>query len=484
MASDKKEFFVSLDLKSNSLLNFAVDVAPSKPTTGGVVGQLKSYEGKLYISGGEGKGYSELGTAEDISAVSTKLDTLTERVTAVESTAGSSATDLSALTTRVSTAEDEIDSLQTGLETAQGDISGLKTSMSTATGDISALKTTVGDATSGLVKKVNDNATAITTKADAASVYTTTQIDTKVADLTGKIDLKANSADVYTKSAIDTALGNYYLKTQTYSQSQVDAKISAASTKAYKIKGSVDTFDKLPQTGQVEGDVWNVLAAFSIDSKPYPAGTNVVWADGAWDPLGGIVDLAPYALAETVSTLESTLIGLISAKVDKDTYTAAINAIQTSLDSKASSTELSEGLDAKVDKTAYATDKSNLQEAIDSKVAANAAITAGTYPKITFDTKGLVTGGENLAASDIPTITASKISDFDTKARAAVRYQTTSASGASVTVTHGLNVDFPHVAVYNAAKEEIITHVAIQDANTVIVSGNEDLGAITIVVSA
>lgn len=482
MASDKKEFFVSLDLKNNSLLNFAVDVAATEPTTGGVAGQLKSYGGKLYIS--NGTKYAKLGEASEISTVASDLEALTTRVTAVESTAGSSATDLSALTTRVSTAEGEIDTLQSDLGTAQGDISTLKTSMSTATGDISALKTTVGDASSGLVKKVNDNATEVAKKANADDVYTKVEVNTKVTDLTDKIDLKANSADVYTKTAIDTTLGNYYLKTETYSQSQVDAKISAASTKAYKIRGSVDTFDKLPQTGQVEGDVYNVLAAFSIDSKPYPAGTNVVWAEGKWDPLGGIVDLAPYALAETVSTLDTTLRALIGAKVDKSTYDSAISAIQTSLDGKASSTALSEGLALKVDKSAYSTDKTALQDDIDSRVVANSAITAGTYPKISFDTKGLVTGGTGLEAGDIPEITASKISDFATKARAAVRYQTTSNSGASVTVTHGLNVDFPHVAVYNAAKEEIITHVAVQDANTVIVSGNEDLGAITIVVSA
>ena len=42
---------------------------------------------------------------------------------------------------------------------------------------------------------------------------------------------------------------------------------------------------------------------------------------------------------------------------------------------------------------------------------------AGTYPKVTINAKGLVTSGTNLIASDIPTITASKISDFDTQVR-------------------------------------------------------------------
>lgn len=42
-------------------------------------------------------------------------------------------------------------------------------------------------------------------------------------------------------------------------------------------------------------------------------------------------------------------------------------------------------------------------------VAKNAAIAAGTGTKITYDSKGLVTGSTNLSASDIPNIDASKI---------------------------------------------------------------------------
>ena len=43
--------------------------------------------------------------------------------------------------------------------------------------------------------------------------------------------------------------------------------------------------------------------------------------------------------------------------------------------------------------------------------------TAGTYTKVTTDAKGRVTSGTTLSATDIPTLTASKISDFDTQVR-------------------------------------------------------------------
>jgi hypothetical protein len=55
--------------------------------------------------------------------------------------------------------------------------------------------------------------------------------------------------------------------------------------------------------------------------------------------------------------------------------------------------------------------QTDLQTALDGKVDENAAITASTKTKITYDSKGLVTAGADLAASDIPSgVDASKIS--------------------------------------------------------------------------
>lgn len=64
-----------------------------------------------------------------------------------------------------------------------------------------------------------------------------------------------------------------------------------------------------------------------------------------------------------------------------------------------------DGYDAKI--TAAQTKANNA-------VVANAAITAGTGTKITYDAKGLVTGSAPLAVSDIPTLATSKISGLDT----------------------------------------------------------------------
>ncbi|MDL2258748.1 hypothetical protein LJC42_06310 [Eubacteriales bacterium OttesenSCG-928-K08] len=49
---------------------------------------------------------------------------------------------------------------------------------------------------------------------------------------------------------------------------------------------------------------------------------------------------------------------------------------------------------------------------------ADSGATAGTYQKVTVDTKGRVTAGASLLAADIPTLTMAKISDAGTAAKA------------------------------------------------------------------
>lgn len=51
---------------------------------------------------------------------------------------------------------------------------------------------------------------------------------------------------------------------------------------------------------------------------------------------------------------------------------------------------------------------------LDKKVDANVAIEAGTFSKVSFDEKGLVTGGNDLTVDDIPNLPTDKITGFDT----------------------------------------------------------------------
>lgn len=52
---------------------------------------------------------------------------------------------------------------------------------------------------------------------------------------------------------------------------------------------------------------------------------------------------------------------------------------------------------------------SAIQTQLNNKVASNSAITGGTHTKITYDSKGLVTGGASLSSSDIPDISSTYV---------------------------------------------------------------------------
>ncbi|MBN2997580.1 hypothetical protein, partial [Ruthenibacterium lactatiformans] len=54
-------------------------------------------------------------------------------------------------------------------------------------------------------------------------------------------------------------------------------------TQMYRYKGSVSDASKLPASGQVAGDVYDIQAVSSYG----PAGTNVAWNGTGWDALGG-----------------------------------------------------------------------------------------------------------------------------------------------------------------------------------------------------
>ena len=62
----------------------------------------------------------------------------------------------------------------------------------------------------------------------------------------------------------------------------------------YTYKGSVETYAELPATGNVIGDVWNVVEAYLT----YPAGTNFAWNGTTWDALGGSIDTTGFIRAD------------------------------------------------------------------------------------------------------------------------------------------------------------------------------------------
>lgn len=64
--------------------------------------------------------------------------------------------------------------------------------------------------------------------------------------------------------------------------------------------------------------------------------------------------------------------------------------------------------------TGVLTEQTDLQTELDNKVNKNTAVAGATKAKITFDSKGLVTNGENLSASDIPNIAQTQVTNLVT----------------------------------------------------------------------
>lgn len=104
-------------------------------------------------------------------------------------------------------------------------------------------------------------------------------------------------------------------------------KISALGS-VYRIKGTkANISEVLALTDAKVGDAWNVTNAFTFGGKPYPANTNVVCLvatstsdhdENNWDPIGGTVDLSPYAKKTEVEESDNEIWEQLNVVVNKD----------------------------------------------------------------------------------------------------------------------------------------------------------------------
>ena len=109
----------------------------------------------------------------------------------------------------------------------------------------------------------------------------------------------------------------------------------------------------------------------------------------------------------TLDVATSSTIGGVIVGTNIDVSSGTISVASASTSGKgvieiATDTEASTGTD---------TTRAVTPKQLATKVTANAAITGATHTKITYDSKGLVTSGADLSASDIPNLTLSKITD-------------------------------------------------------------------------
>lgn len=157
-----------------------------------------------------------------------------------------------------------------------------------------------------VVEAVEDS--SLLREADVANSLTLTSTTTPLSAAMGKKlqDEKLAKSDVVnnltttdTSKALSAAQGK-----------ALNDKISGLGN-VYRVKGTkTNLSDVLALTDAKVGDVWNVTNAFTLGGKPYPANTNVVCItatstsdhdENNWDPIGGTVDLSPYAKKSDIS---------------------------------------------------------------------------------------------------------------------------------------------------------------------------------------
>ena len=140
-------------------------------------------------------------------------------------------------------------------------------------------------------------------------------------DITAPVGFKINNSTPNVTTIVDSinlqSGGENALPTASAVRTAVN-QIKTDLGSALTYKGSVDTYDQLPEEAEV-GDTWNVAQAY----QTYPAGTNYAWTGTAWDALGGSVDLSGYQTKsdDTLATSAKTVVG-------------AINEVNTTLSNK------------------------------------------------------------------------------------------------------------------------------------------------------
>lgn len=304
--------------------------------------------------------------------------------------------------------------------TASGD---LTSDVSTLQGQVASLIEKVGSATQGetaatglyalieAAQKQADKGVADAKTADDKAVAAQTDIDALEA-VVGADDTAGLRKRIKTnENAIDVLNGTG----EGSVTKAVNDAINDFATKATE-NGTIDTFKELVDWVASHPDIVNGLTGDINKLKAILKGFGTAegqspevkaYIDGAIKALK-IEDYAKAAdlttLAGRVSVVEKLPAAGITAE-DIEKWNAKQDA-GNFVDQSAYDTKMKALEKADSDNT---TAIAAVKETANAAVVANKDITAGTATKITYDAKGLVTKGENLAVSDIPTLGISKI---------------------------------------------------------------------------
>lgn len=239
--------------------------------------------------------FHDVASAEDVTKVVGGLkdivDSQGDAITALQNTVGNAS---SGLVKDVNTLKTEVEAEKTGLLDR---VSALETSTGSGSnalgGRVQALEDVVGNENKGLVKKVNDNSTAIsslqTGKADKATTLAGYGIK-----------------DAYTKDEVNSKLSSVYKAQGSKTANQLTSSLLVAANEGYVYNIS----EELTITESNKG-----LFVEGVKSS-YPAGTNVVVVKVGsaykFDVIAGFVDLTAYAKTADQKTITDALSGRIT----------------------------------------------------------------------------------------------------------------------------------------------------------------------------
>lgn len=297
---------------------------------------------------------------EAISSAKTYTDDEIAKLTGT--TDGSLQSQITANKTSISDHDKAIKELSAGTTAYTNTIvSNAKTELIGTTADTKDIKTIEGTR-----KYAESLATEITGSTTGSIGARLKAVEDKATANASNISKNAGNITALEGTDADTSASKSIVGAKKYA----DEKIAKAVSSVYKVKGTC-TYAELPESGNANGDVWNVTDA----QGNVPAGTNYVWLasedGGSWDALAGTVDLSPYF--KTVD-FNKTLTADTSFTSVKNTAEAAATKneladVKKTADAAAVKTDVDTALESKVAKTdlgTYAT-KKGIQDALDLK---------------------------------------------------------------------------------------------------------------------
>ncbi len=372
------EYFVNLNLKGNEIKDVVVEQVDTLPTTDAVKGRIVYLKATAdtYVAGF----YYHDGTGWKLIVNSDVTKTLSEKITAIEGTIGSSGTlgtdvanlkttvfgkdgtgglvdsvqtnagaisaiksdigtsDSDGLKKRIKDNETNIATLTTSIGTdddsasVKGRVKVLEGEMDTAQAGILALQTEVGNSGSGLVKKVatleSKVGSAAAEGADATGLFKAVADNAAaIAKKVDKVDGKGLSTNDYTTAEKEKLAG-----ISAGAQVNVIEEIQLNGTKinptdktvninlsAYALKSEITTVFRWKGTVAAYSDLSSISVKEVGDVYHVTAkSAEYVWNGSDWEELGSIIDLSDYYTKTETNSEITTAVGNAKTELTKE----------------------------------------------------------------------------------------------------------------------------------------------------------------------